>query len=74
MATGSEPQEVEVERLGEPNDAPGPPGRPGGSAGGPPAGAGRPLSPVVFGMLVDALDLATRGPRWAVPGFFLGQG
>ncbi|MDP6408923.1 MAG: hypothetical protein QGI46_06075 [Planctomycetota bacterium] len=57
-----EPIEVDVERLGE--------REPGPAAGARPAPAA--LDPVVAGIVVDALDAVTRGPRGALLGLGLG--
>lgn len=64
MSSGERPQvlEVEVERLPEHGSAE--PARGQGAAQAPAA----PLNPVVAGLVIDALDFATRGPR----GFLVG--
>ena len=56
--------EVEVERL--PESDPEPPATRAREA------VAKPLPPIVFGLILDALDFATRGPRWILPGFVVG--
>jgi hypothetical protein len=61
MRAEGEPIEVEVERLGLPDEGAGSERQ-----------SSRPLSPLVFGLILDALDLGTRGPRWLLPGLAVG--